>query len=142
MELQIVDSNLDYNIFLVRNWVYVTDTIVSCLFYMLCFPRGGIIAMIDQLAYSSNYPNASTESTIPLVKNTKKILRIQELEFIPFLWLLLIFHLMLLISMAFHPPRWYLYNVLLELFIFHMLGPSPLLQPHYNKGKWLEWLIL
>lgn len=47
VELEIVDSNLDYNILLGPNWFYAMDSIVSSLFLILCFPREGISVTIN-----------------------------------------------------------------------------------------------
>ena len=71
VEVETVDSNLDYNVLLGWNWVYVMDVIVSSLFCILCFPHEGRIVIIDQMDYSPNIPNAYFDSTIPFVKNTK-----------------------------------------------------------------------
>lgn len=72
VEVDIVDSNLDYNILLGQNWVHVMDVIVSSLFRILRFPHEGGIVTIYQMAYSPNDPNASSNSTVPLVKITKQ----------------------------------------------------------------------
>ena len=47
------------------------DAIASSLFCIVCFPHKGIIFTVDQLDYSPIYLNASSDSTIPLVKDTK-----------------------------------------------------------------------
>lgn len=71
IEVEIVDVNLNYNIFLVRNWIYEMDVIVSSLFHILCFPHEGRIVIVDQMAYSLKESSASFDSTIPLVNNSK-----------------------------------------------------------------------
>jgi len=47
------------------------DAIASSLFHIICFPHGGRIVTVDQLDCSLIDPNASTDSTFPLVDNTK-----------------------------------------------------------------------
>lgn len=70
--MEIFDANLDYNMLLGQNWVYAMDVIVSSLFHVLCFPHEGRIFTIDQMDYSPNDPNTSSDSIVPLVKNTKQ----------------------------------------------------------------------
>jgi len=74
VEVEIVDTNHDYNLLLGRNWVYEMDVVVSSLFFILCFPHELRIVTINQMAYIPNDPNASYNSTIPLVNNTKHLI--------------------------------------------------------------------
>ena len=71
-EVKKVDENLDYNLLLGKNWIYEMDVIASSLFRILCFPHEGRIVTVDQMNYSPIDPNASSNSTIPLVNDTKK----------------------------------------------------------------------
>lgn len=47
IEVEIVDTNLDYNFLSGRNWIYEMDAIVSSLFHILCFPHEGRIVKVD-----------------------------------------------------------------------------------------------
>jgi len=47
IDIEIIDSNLYYNLLLRRNWIYEMDAIVSSLFHILCFPHEGRIVKID-----------------------------------------------------------------------------------------------
>ena len=47
IEFEIVNVNLNYNLLLSHNWVYLMDSIVSSLFHIICFPYEGIIIMIE-----------------------------------------------------------------------------------------------
>ena len=73
IEVEIVDASLDYNLMLGKNWIYEMDAIASSLFHIVCFPHEGRIVTVDQLDFSPVYPNASSDSTIPLVKDTKPL---------------------------------------------------------------------
>ena len=72
IEVEIVDSNLEYNLILGRNWIYDMDAIASSLFCILCFPHEGTIIFVDQMDYYPIDSNASSDSIVPLVKNAKK----------------------------------------------------------------------
>ena len=66
-----MDARLDYNLLLGRNWIYEMDVITSSLFRIICFPHEGRIVTVDQLDCPPIDPNASTDSTIPKLDNTK-----------------------------------------------------------------------
>ena len=71
IEVGIVDASLDYNLLLGKNWMYEMDAIACSLFRIIFFPHEGRIVTVDQLDCSPVDPNASTDSTIPLVDNAK-----------------------------------------------------------------------
>lgn len=71
IKVEVVDANLDYNLLLGRNWVYEMEAIVSTLFRVICFPHEGKIVKVDQLDYYLVYPQASSDSTVPLVDNPR-----------------------------------------------------------------------
>lgn len=70
VEVEILDVNLNYNLLLGQNWVYVMEIVVSSLFCILSFPHNGRIIMVDKLAHSPNDSNASSDSVFPLVNNS------------------------------------------------------------------------
>lgn len=72
IQVEIVDVNLDYNLFLDRNWIYEMNVIVSSLFCILCFLHEGRIVKLDQMDYSPGDSHASSESIVPLVENPKQ----------------------------------------------------------------------
>ena len=41
IEVEVVDAPLDYNILLVRNWMYSMQAVASSLFRVVCFPFNG-----------------------------------------------------------------------------------------------------
>jgi hypothetical protein len=48
IEVEVVDAPLNYNLLLGHNWSYSMKSIVSLVFYILCFPHEGKIMKIDQ----------------------------------------------------------------------------------------------
>eukprot|EP00253_Pinus_taeda_P027995 PITA_27995 len=71
VEIEVIDANLDYNLLLGRKWVYEIDVVVSTLFHVICFPHKGKIVKVDQLDYCLVDPQATSDSTIPLVDNPR-----------------------------------------------------------------------
>ena len=41
IEVEVVDGPLDYNLLLVRNWMYSMQAIASSVFRVVCFPHNG-----------------------------------------------------------------------------------------------------
>ena len=72
IEVEIIDSNQDYNLLLGRNLIYEMEAIVSSLFRILCFPHKGRIVKIDQLDYSPGDSHTTSDSTVPLVHNPRQ----------------------------------------------------------------------
>jgi hypothetical protein len=52
IEVEVVDAPLKYNLLLGCNWSYFMKSIVSLVFYSLCFPHEGNIMKIDQFMHS------------------------------------------------------------------------------------------
>ena len=69
IEVEFIDANLDYNLPLGRNWVYEMDAVVLTRFRVIFFPHEGKIVKVDQLDYFPVDPQASSDSTVPLVDN-------------------------------------------------------------------------
>ena len=47
IEVEAVDTPLDYNLLLGRNWMYNMQDVASSLFRVVCFPFNGNIIIID-----------------------------------------------------------------------------------------------
>jgi hypothetical protein len=47
VEVEVVDTPLDYNLLLGRTWTYAMVVFVSSVFCTLCFPHQGKIMTID-----------------------------------------------------------------------------------------------
>ena len=65
--MEVVDSPLDYNILLGRNWFYVMTTIASTVFRTLQFPHMGNIVTIDQLDYCTSDVTTPIENNMSMV---------------------------------------------------------------------------
>jgi hypothetical protein len=68
VEVEVVDSPLDYNLLLGRSWTYVMEVVVAIFFWVLLFPHEGWIVTINQLSFSRLDP-ALGESTVPMIDN-------------------------------------------------------------------------
>ena len=69
IDVEFVDSPLDYNLRLGRSWSYAMTIVVSSIFHLIMFPHKGNIVKIDQLSYYSSDP-ASTDSIQHIGKST------------------------------------------------------------------------
>lgn len=66
LEVEVVDENLDYNIFLKHSWTHAMFFVVSSLFCMLRFPHEGKIIIVDQMSF---YSSSSLNGSVPYVGN-------------------------------------------------------------------------
>jgi hypothetical protein len=68
VEVEVVDTPLDYNFLLGRSWTYAMQVVVATVFWVLLFPHEDRIVTIDQLFFSR--PDASLgASTVPMTDN-------------------------------------------------------------------------
>jgi hypothetical protein len=51
VEVELVDTTLDYNMLLDQTWFYTIKVVASTIFDVICFPYQGNIVTIDQLYY-------------------------------------------------------------------------------------------
>jgi hypothetical protein len=68
VEVQVVDSPLNYNLLLGRSWTYAMHEVVAKVFWVLLFPHEGRIMTIDQLSFSHPDPSLGV-STVPMIDN-------------------------------------------------------------------------
>ena len=47
LDMEVVDTTLDYNLLLGRSWSYAMTTVVSSVFRLIMFPHKGKIVKID-----------------------------------------------------------------------------------------------
>lgn len=69
IDIEVVDSALDYNILLGHNYIYVMSAMASTLFHKMSFPHNGKIVMVDQLTYYEPRPQSSPDSIISSTTN-------------------------------------------------------------------------
>lgn len=65
IDMMVVDSPLDFNMLLGRDYVYAMNAVVSSLFRVMCFPHNGNIVTIDQLASDNHHPNSTLLQNAP-----------------------------------------------------------------------------
>ena len=67
VEVEVVDTSLEYNLLLGRSWTYVMEVVPSSYFRCIKFLHEGKLVTIDQLSFC-NAPNES-RTAIPLVNS-------------------------------------------------------------------------
>jgi hypothetical protein len=68
VEVEVVDTSLDYNLLLGRSWTYAMQAVVATVFRVLFFPHEGRIMTIDQLSFSCPDPSLGA-SAVPMIDN-------------------------------------------------------------------------
>jgi len=71
VEVEVVDSPLDYNLLLGHSWFYETTTIVLSIIQVLHFSHQGKIMTIDQLAYYKTKIRTNAGYNVPFVGDSK-----------------------------------------------------------------------
>ena len=70
IKVEVVDTPLDYNLLLGRNWMYSMQAVASSLFHVVCFPHNGKIVTIDQMTFKNPFVTASSGASIPIVEHS------------------------------------------------------------------------
>ena len=68
IDVEVIDTLLDYNILLGRSYTYTMSTIPSMVHSKMSFPHNGKIVTIDQLTYHEPKSQTSPESIISISK--------------------------------------------------------------------------
>jgi hypothetical protein len=71
VEVEVVDSPLEYNLLLGHTWFYEMMTFISSVFQVLHFPHQGNIITIDQLAFYTLNLRTNAGSNVPFVGDSK-----------------------------------------------------------------------
>jgi hypothetical protein len=66
VDVIVVQGPLDFNMLLMRDYVYAMNNVVSTLFRVIHFPHNGSIVTIDQLASDNHHPNSALVQATPL----------------------------------------------------------------------------
>jgi len=67
VKVEIVDTNLNYNLLLSQSWTHAMHAVASSLFRVIFFPHQGKIVTVDQLSFFSY---SSLDGNVPYVKHT------------------------------------------------------------------------
>ena len=67
IQVEVVDTPLDYNLLLGRNWFYVMSVVASTVFQMVQFSHLGRIVRIDQLDFCTSDVTTATDNNIPML---------------------------------------------------------------------------
>jgi hypothetical protein len=68
VEVEVVNTSLNYNILLGRSWTYAMQAMVTKIFQVLLFPHEVQIMTIDRLSFSHPNPSLGV-STVPMIDN-------------------------------------------------------------------------
>ena len=71
VEVEVVDTLLDYNLLLGRSWTYTMEVVVSLVYRVIKFPHKGKVVTIDQLSFLRR-ESTQAKSDIPLIDNSNK----------------------------------------------------------------------
>ncbi|MCY6488262.1 hypothetical protein, partial [Actinobacillus pleuropneumoniae] len=65
IDMMVVDSPLDFNMLLGRDYVYAMNVVVSSLFRVMCFlHEGKVVQLIDQLSFPGSNTATSQKSSL------------------------------------------------------------------------------
>ena len=67
IQVEVVDTMLDYNLLLGINWFYAMTFVTSMVFHTVQFPHIGRIFTIDQLDFCMSDVTISTANNIPML---------------------------------------------------------------------------
>ena len=67
VDIEVVDTTLDYNFLLGHSWFYAMTLVTSLVFCILRFPHQGKIIIVDQLDYTTPYFHNVAANNVPLL---------------------------------------------------------------------------
>ena len=73
VDVEVIDTPLDYNILLGRSYTYAMSAVPSIVFCKMSFPHNGKIVTIDQLTYHEPKSQTSPETTISSIANKQTV---------------------------------------------------------------------
>ena len=70
IHIEVIDTPLDYNLLLGRNWFYVMQAVASIVFRIVQFPFQGNIFTVDQLDFITPSSITNDANNVPLLNTT------------------------------------------------------------------------
>ena len=70
IDIEVLDTHLDYNILLGRSYMYAMSAIASFIFRIMMFPHEDRIIIVDQLTHTENRPLKNTDVVLLYVDTT------------------------------------------------------------------------
>jgi hypothetical protein len=67
IDIEVIDTPLDYNILFSCSYMYAMKAIASSVFRMVMFPHNGKIITIDQVSHYEPNPSANINNILPLI---------------------------------------------------------------------------
>ena len=79
IDIEVLDTHLDYNILLGQSYMYAMSAIASSFFHIMMFPHEDRIITVDQLTHTEKHPLTNRDMVLPYVDTaTDGLLRYQE----------------------------------------------------------------
>ena len=70
IDVEVIDSPLDYNLLFGRTWFYAMKVVASTVSWLLSFPHQGKIITINQLDFCTPDLRPQANSSVPLISNS------------------------------------------------------------------------
>jgi hypothetical protein len=67
IDIEVIDTPLDYNILFGRSYMYAMKAVASSVFRTIMFPHNGNIVTINQVSHYEPNPSASLNNILPLI---------------------------------------------------------------------------
>jgi hypothetical protein len=67
IDIEVIDTLLDYNIFFGHSYMYAMKAVASFVFQTIMFPHNGKIMTIDQVSHYEPNPSANLDNILPLI---------------------------------------------------------------------------
>jgi hypothetical protein len=79
IDIEVIDAQLDYNIFLGRTYMYAMKAVASSIFRTIMFPQNGKIVTVDQVTHYEPNPSASLDNILPLIQTNNDVYPLVEM---------------------------------------------------------------
>jgi hypothetical protein len=79
IDIEVIDAQLDYNIFLGRTYMYAMKAVASSVFRTIMFPHNGKIVTIDQVTHYEPNPSTSLDNILPFIHTNQDIYPLVEM---------------------------------------------------------------
>ena len=67
IDIEVINTQLDYNLLLIRSYVYAMRAVALTIFHLMMFPHEGKIMMVDQLTYHDLQGLTTPVNVIPTI---------------------------------------------------------------------------
>jgi hypothetical protein len=79
IDIEVIDAQLDYNIFLGCTYMYAMKAVASSVFWTIMFPHNGKIVTIDQVTHYEPNPSTSLDNILPFIHTNQDVYPLVEM---------------------------------------------------------------